>query len=438
MNEPESYNAAAVGTATGLGHTGPMLQRLLFNLGGVAPETAGGVSNVCQAFVSHIPEALREVESWALTGPGDWDHLYPLSGPARRFSMAGMGSRRTGKALEKTLEPSTSKLGLWCRDRFHRLRRSDGYRFPSDWSTHTVVHCPYQVTHPLPPAAWNLPYVINLHDIQHEHFPGFFTPEELAWRRKHYLASAHHASAVCVVDAWTRRDVLAHLPIPESKVFVAPLGPTWPTAPLPAEEEANRLREVHGLPETFAYYPAQTWPHKNHENLFKALAHLRHSQGLLIPLVLTGHLNEHHSRLVALTMELGIADQVRFLGLIPRGDVHGLFRLARMVVVPSLFEGGPGIPVLEAMALGAPLAAARTCGIPDATEGAALLFDPMDPADMAAAIARLWNDGDLRGELAMLGRARMASWTWERTAATYGEVYREALRLNARVQRGEG
>lgn len=405
-----------------------MLKRILFNLAGVRPETAGGVANVCQTFVARIPEAAPDAEAWALTGPGDWEHRYPLPGETHRLSIEGMSSRRAGRSVELALDPSTTRLNLWLRSLLTKWRGEKRHRFPTHWSKDTIIHCPYQFVHPLPPASWNLPYVINLHDIQHEHFPEFFTPEELAWRREHYLASANHATAICVVDEWTRRDVLAHLPIPESKVFVAPLGPTWPENPGTFNEsEAKRVRALYDLPDAFAFYPAQTWPHKNHARLFTALAHLRHGGGLRIPLVLTGHLNDHHPRLMAQAEDLGITDQVRFLGLVPWNDVHALFRMARMMVVPTLFEGGPGIPVLESMALGAPLAAAKTCGIPEAVGDAAVLFDPMDPTDMAAAIARLWEDDGLRAELTRRGRKRMASCTWERAAATYVEIYRESL-----------
>lgn len=411
-----------------MGHTLPMLKRILFDLAGVRPETAGGVANVCQTFVKHIPEAVPDVEAWAITGSGDWEHHHALTGKARQISVEGMSSRRAGRTVELALAPSTTRLNLLVRSLRNRLNRDKRHLFPPHFSKDTIIHCPYQFTHPLPPAAWNLPYVTNLHDIQHEHFPEFFTADELAWRRKNYLASASHATAVCVVDEWTRRDVLAHLPIPESKVFVAPLGPTWPEDLHTFNEaEARRVRSLYDLPEAFAFYPAQTWPHKNHARLFEALAHLRRGRGLRIPLVLTGHLSDHHPRLVSQAEALGITDQVQFLGLIPRDDVHGLFRLARMMVIPTLFEGGPGIPVLESMAFGVPLAAARTCGIPAAVGDAAVLFDPMDPADMAAAIARLWEDGSLRAELAQRGLKRMNPCTWERSAATYVEIYRESL-----------
>ncbi|MDP1832479.1 MAG: glycosyltransferase family 1 protein [Geothrix sp.] len=316
--------------------------------------------------------------------------------------------------------PSFSEKGRRLRDAFlHRPAT-----FPAELAATTIVHCPYQMVHPLVPDAWNLPYVINLHDIQHEHYPEFFTLDELAWRREHYLASAHHATALCVVDEWTRRDLVNHLPIDPEKVFVAPFGPTWDIPHASDDSVWKSLQRERGLPEAFAYYPAQTWIHKNHARLFEALHHLA-TQGIKIPLVCSGHLTERHAELAQKAKELGI--DVHFLGLVKDVEVRAMYRQARMVVIPTLFEGGSGIPVLEAMALGVPLAASTACGIPEAVEDAALLFDPLEPGEMAHVIGRLWGDPELRKTLAQRGLKRSQNWNWGRAAATYRDIYTEVL-----------
>jgi glycosyltransferase involved in cell wall biosynthesis len=296
--------------------------------------------------------------------------------------------------------------------------------FPKDVAASTIVHCPYQMVHPMAPKTWDLPYVIHLHDIQHEHYPEFFSPEELAWRREHYLASANQAMAVCVIDAWTRRDLLSHLPIPEDKVFVAPYGPTWSEDAASQGADWPVFQRERGLPQAFAYYPAQTWIHKNHARLFEALHQLA-GQGIRIPLVCSGHLTERHPELARMAESLGL--EVHFLGLVKGEEVRALYNQARMVISPTLFEAGAGFPVLESMALGVPLVASRACGIPDAVGDTALLFDPLDPGDMAQAIGRLWGDGELRETLARRAQARSRLCTWEGAAATYRDIYTEVL-----------
>jgi glycosyltransferase involved in cell wall biosynthesis len=404
------------------GSTLQPLEHLVFNFLPVRPEISGGVATICQAMARHIPPAAGAGKTWVLTGHDGWDANYPLQGEFERLDYSAVGKRKLAFDLERRLS-----AGDWTRRLRHAVARLRGLRsaFPAALAQRSLVHCPYQILHPTPPRHWALPYVINLHDLQHEHFPEFFSAEELQRRRTDYLASARAAAAACVVDEWTRRDVLAHLDIPESRVFVAPFGPTWSAAPPPDETEIQSLRQRHNLPQSFAYYPAQTWPHKNHLRLLEAL-HLLKAGGLQIHVVCTGHRNDHFQAIQAKVVELGLEDQVRFLGVIPQPDVHGLYRAARMTVVPSLFEGGPGIPVLEAMALGSPLAASTACGIPDAVGDAALLFDGLNVAEMAQAMKRLWLDPNLRQDLAARGLARSATCTWERAARTYVEVYAEA------------
>ena len=402
----------------------PPLEHLIFNFLPVDPAVSGGVATVCQALARYIPGVAGARKTWVLTGCDDWDTLFPLKGDFERLVYPKGAQRTVGFDLERRMAAANWSTTL--RHGMARLLRQRS-AFAADLARNSVVHCPYQILRPPPPRQWALPYVINLHDLQHEHFPEFFSAEKLRYRRMRYLASARAAAAVCVVDEWTKRDVLAHLDIPEAKVFVAPFGPTWPEASRYEQADLQNLGKRYSLPQYFAYYPSQTWPHKNHLRLMEAL-HVLKGEGLVIPLVCTGHQNDHYQTIVAKAAELALQGQLHFLGMIPQPDVLGLYRGARMTVIPSLFEGGPGIPVLEAMALASPLAASTACGIPEAVGDAALLFDGLDVADMARALKRLWSDANLRQELAARGLARSAPRTWERAARRYADVYAEARR----------
>jgi len=327
----------------GLRHTSLMLRHLILNFAAITPELAGGVATVCQGMATHIPAGLSGVATSVLIGPGNWEARHPLPKSTLPLSIRGLSARKAGIRVDRSLRQN-DRPGL--KGLLGSLPVALGIKppFSGHHAEGTVVHCPYQVVHPLPPKAWHLPYVINLHDIQHEHLPDFFSPKELAWRREAYLASAQHAAAVCVVDEWTRRDVLAHLPIEASKVFVAPFGPTWAKpAPL-TPERAKELTQSYGLPGRFLFYPAQTWPHKNHGRLLEALALLHRDKGLAVPLICTGHLNEHHPRLVKQAADLGLAERVHFLGLVPADDIQALYQMAVGVVIPTLRGGGHGTP----------------------------------------------------------------------------------------------
>jgi glycosyltransferase involved in cell wall biosynthesis len=400
------------------------LRRLILNFASMDPLQVGGAARLAQCLARHLSEnAPPGTECLAVLGHRTWAQSFPLEGPFRQLDGTGLGKPALGWALEQAF--GAPGPGRRLRVLAGRLA-SRTHRFPAAWSRDTVVHVPTQTIHPLPPRHWNLPYAMNLADLQHEHFPEFFSAKDLRKRRERFLASAQAAAAVFVADAWTKRDILAHMPLDPDRIHAVPLAPTWDPADAPGEAEARALVAAEGLPERFAFYPAQTWAHKNHARLFEALAALR-ERGLRVSLVCTGQTNAHYPVLQQRLRELELEDQVRFLGLVPEALVKALYRACALVVVPTLFEGGPGIPVLEALALGRPLAASTVCGIPEAAGEAGLLFDPLEPAAMAAAVEKLWTDPSFAAELGARGAARMASRSWAGTARAYHEVYASVL-----------
>jgi glycosyltransferase involved in cell wall biosynthesis len=118
---------------------------------------------------------------------------------------------------------------------------------------------------------------------------------------------------------------------------------------------------------------------------------------------------------------------VVFTGWIDQPDLEGLFALAQVFVYPSLMEGF-GMPVLEAMAREVPVACSNLSALPEVAGDAAELFDPRDPAAIAAAVERLLNDPARRAELIERGRARPPLFTWERAAEGTLESYARAMR----------
>lgn len=402
------------------------IKRLVFNFIDMDPSKVGGAARLAQCLAQHVPaHAGFPLRTLVAVGHAAWEQHFPLAGAFDTLDASGLGKWGSGQAIERALDPPGPgrRFSLAVARPFQRA-----FRFPESWAADTIVHVPTQVIHPRPPKHWNLPYVMNLADIQHEHFPEFFSPKDLAKRRQRFGDSAQAAAAICVADEWTRRDILAHLPVSPDKVHAIPLAPTWDLSQVPGPEAAAACSAALGLPERFAFYPAQTWAHKNHARLFEALAALK-EQGIVIPLACCGHLNEHHPRLLERSAELGLEGQIHWLGLRSEAEVRSLYVASQLVVVPTLFEGGPGIPVLEAMALQKPLAAAAVCGIPEAVGEDALVFDPFDPADMAAALRKLWLDEGFARDLAARGKARISLRTWAKTAEAYLGVYEAALGL---------
>ena len=165
-------------------------------------------------------------------------------------------------------------------------------------------------------------------------------------------------------------------------------------------------------------------PHKNLRGLLDALAPDPAERRPV--LVLPGYPTPHEAELREHAAALGVSDDVRFLGWTSEADVEGLFALCGAFVFPSFYEGF-GLPVLEAMARGVPVACSDRASLPEVAGDAALLFDPADPAAIAAALERLLGDPAQADRLRAAGRARAAAFTWERTAQLTLASYERAL-----------
>jgi glycosyltransferase involved in cell wall biosynthesis len=198
--------------------------------------------------------------------------------------------------------------------------------------------------------------------------------------------------------------------------------------PEPKERQLADVEAKYQLKRPFIFYPAVTWPHKNHIRLFHALVRLRETAGLRISLICTGYQDPQSTPAVFEAVKrLNLSDQVRFLGLLPEGDMRSMYRLAESLVLPSLFEAD-SCPIHEAWVEGLPVVCSNRTAIPDQVRDAGVLFDATDVDSIANALARVHNDAQLRKELARRGYERVSDFSWERTAMAYRAVYRRAAR----------
>jgi glycosyltransferase involved in cell wall biosynthesis len=233
---------------------------------------------------------------------------------------------------------------------------------------------------------------------------------------------ARSADRVIAISEFARRDLEASLSLDPGKIDVTPLGVAdeRPAAGTPEAELRDRLRLGDG---PVVLCVSQQRPHKNLASLIRALPLLDAERPRL---VLTGARTEHQEELRALAVERGVQDQVVFPGWVSERDLDGLYGLARCFALPSLDEGF-GLPLLEAMRHGVPVACSKVSSMPEVAGDAALLFDPRDVGDIAAQIGRLLRDGELRAELVRRGRERCREFPWSRTARETLRSYRRAV-----------
>ena len=268
------------------------------------------------------------------------------------------------------------------------------------------------------------PNIYQPHDLQHVHLPQFFSEAARESRDRVYRTYCTHASTVVVMSQWGWRDIVSHFGLLPSKVAVVPWAPMLPEYAPPDGPAIAATRRKYSLPPRFAYFPAHTFPHKNHLGLLAALARLRDRSGLVVPLVCSGRRNEFHRVIRRRVRELGLDTQVRFLGFVSPQEVNVLYRACHAVLFPTLFEGW-GLPVSEACVAGVPIACSRVTCLPEQADGAAVLFDPADQDDIARAVAEVWCDEGVRARLVARGREVARRLSWDRTAEMFRAHYRK-------------
>ena len=269
-----------------------------------------------------------------------------------------------------------------------------------------------------------VPRVTTIHDLNYLKVPDAHFGLRGLGMRVLVPAAARRSRRILVDAASTRADLSADLGTPADKIDVVPLGVSPPPA-VPVEAAA-RARASLSLPadRPLVLSVSAKRPHKNLERLLQALAATpgEHRPLLVVP----GYPTEYEAELRRRAVELGVADDVRWPSWVSPADLEGLYAAAACLVFPSLYEGF-GLPVLEAMARGVPVASSNRSSLPEVAGDAALLFDPEDPAAIARAMTRLLSDRELRERLGRAGRERAAAFTWERTAELTAASYARAL-----------
>lgn len=285
-----------------------------------------------------------------------------------------------------------------------------------------VVHFPHQLF-----RTTDLPSIYNPHDLQHRALPQFFSRSEIAWRNSLYAAGCRQASAIVVSSLETKTSLLEWLDIDEAKVHL--IRHACPEQDRVDRGEIEKIRKNLDLPEFFAFFPAAlTWPHKNHIRLLDALHQLREESSIILGVVFTGTRNEHWSSIGDRIAQLELQAQVHFPGYLDAADMAALYQEAAFLILPSLFEG-TGLPILEALANGTPIACSNIDVLREYAGDAAVYFDPWSTRDIAATMKRLVNDADLRSELGRRSREKAQHFPITQTAKTYRALYRHVAGL---------
>lgn len=382
----------------------------------LTPMLPGGVNGGAKVFVLQLLRDLaRLTPQWTfllLTNQSAYPELSHLEGKnmhlvvftarptANRFRRSLIGlARAVLPNLPASMRAIAGRAGYHVHVLLKRMGASGRLRTLGV----NVLFCPFTAPTFAEPG---IPTISVIYDLQHRLYPDFFTDDDLANREWSFRDACRRADTLVTISEFTREQVLETGTPVRGKIGTIILQPGQQ---LFRSAEMNTAWSHRILPDQnrqYLLYPANYWPHKNHEVLLTAFA-IACRDGLPADLLLvcTGADCGRHQYLSSAAQGLGIRDRVVLSGYLSSGELSALFRSARGLIFPSLCEGF-GLPVIEAMSLGIPVACSATTALPEVAAGAALLFDPRKPLEVASAIRKLGDNCALRDRLTHAGYRR--------------------------------
>ncbi|MFQ6102380.1 MAG: glycosyltransferase family 4 protein [Anaerolineae bacterium] len=268
----------------------------------------------------------------------------------------------------------------------------------------------------LPPTRRATRTLLTVHDLSFLHYTDHFVPKLVRYLSQVVPRSIACADLVLADSEATRTDLINHLGTSPEKVEVLYSGVGPHFCPQSEPGEVKRVRTRYDLDERpYILSVGTVQPRKNYVCLIRAFNQLTNQppNQPSIQLLIAGGLGWLYQDILAEAEKY--PDRVRVLGFVDEADLPALYRHAALFAFPSLYEGF-GLPVLEAMACGAPVVCSNASSLPEVADDAALLVDPLDTDGLAEAMARVLGDADLRQEMIARGLAQAARFTWEQAA----------------------
>lgn len=376
----------------------------------------GGVLQYSQAIVDAMMALPPEYSITAAIGDQRWEPVLPT-----RFKVIHLTPSLFDRGLNRAWHMLHLSIALW---------RRTVARLDSNVRALLAEECDLWVCPNHDRFSFRAPInaLGTVHDLMHRYerrFPEVSANGEYEAREFHFSATARFSRGVLVDSETGKRQLVESYGIDPDKVFVLPyIAPSYIYDA--AEDDEAAVRKKYSLPDKFFFYPAQFYLHKNHEKLIEALARMKTAHPD-VKLVLVGWKDRNaYGDVFRQVKELGVEENVIFLGYAPDSDMPGLYQAARAMVMPTFF-GPTNIPQLEAFALGCPVATSRIYGIPEQVGDAALLFDPNSADEIYDALVKLWTDDALCLDLARRGRDHSTSWSRPQFRDRFREIVEAVL-----------
>lgn len=283
-------------------------------------------------------------------------------------------------------------------------------------------------THFNVPLGYFKPFVVTIHDTTISFFPG---KKKSTWLHKFVYKliirhAVHKSRQIITVSHNTKKDVIDLFKVLTNKIKVIwnGLGNEFQKSD---EKRIGEIKKKYYLSDDFLLYTGVWREHKNLVGLIEAFAGVAKNSTTPLNLVITGKADPFYPEVKDTVKQLGLTERVKFVGLVPFGDLVTLYSGAKLFVFPSFYEGF-GFPPLEAMMVDTPVAASNTSSIPEVCGEAAVYFDPYDVEDMTSKIEAVLSNSDLQSDLIAKGREQVKNYDWDQCAITTFKEYLKVLK----------
>ena len=369
-------------------------------------------------FTRELLEALIEIDE-------DNDYLFFIDSETSGDDMPAKVRRISAKTSESQVEAASadgrrSIKDLWAMSREVYRHDVDVFFFPAVYSYFPILN--------------RTKILLTLHDVIADHHPSLIFPNaksKYLWKLKQNMA-IKQADLIATVSEYSKKEIVKYFRLPESKIRTISEAARPVFKVLPTNNGFVSTLAKHGLvtDERFLLYVGGISPHKNLNTLIDAFKQIVDS-GIddKLKLVLVGDYKDDpffsaYPSLKAKVSELELTDKVIFTGFISDEDLAYLYNAATLLVFPSLEEGF-GLPAIEAMSCGTPVAASKTGSLPEVLGSVGRYFDPLKSEEMAAVISSVLNDEPARRQMKEDGLERSQNFRWKRAAEETLAIFRE-------------